>query len=258
MTKDFYVTLVSNSSLEYYPENKTNSFTAQLPQYITLNGEWSVAVVEIQYPFTLFNVTKDNNKIILNYNGDKKTVMEITPGYYCDLEELIKAINHKIKNVTAVESFISFDSATQRVKVNKEFHKLNNVLKVDLTSVSFENRLAMQLGFEPNTNVLSYRLSPHGTNINLGIPELMVVYCDIADGQILGDKFCKILRVINTTNGKMSFAQFCHKEFNIPHYVNLQAKKFETITLDIRDTSAQPMPFLFGTLTIKLHFRKEE
>lgn len=256
--KDFYITLVSNSSFEYYPENKTNSFTAQLPQYIRLDGEWSVALVEIQYPFTLFNVTKDNNKIVLEYNGDKKTIMEITPGYYDDLEELIKTINNKIKVLTAIDSFIGFDAATHRVKVNREFRKLNNVQKIDLTSVSFENRLAMQLGFEPDANVLNYRLSPHATNINLGIPELMAIYCDIVDGQILGDKFCKILRVINTTDGKMSFAQFCHKEFNLPHYVNLQSKKFETITLDIRDTSAQPMPFLFGTLTVKLHFRKEQ
>lgn len=256
--KDFYVTLVSNSSIDYYPENKTNSFTAQLPQYIMLDGEWTVALVEIQYPFTLFNVTTNNNKVTIKYDDNKKSEIRITPGYYSDLHELIKAINNKLKAFITNESFIEIDTATQRVKVNNGSEKNNNsISKVDLISVSFENRLAMQLGFEPGVNVLGYKLSPHATNINLGIPELRVVYCDVVDGQILGDKFCKMLRVINTTNAKMNFAQFCHKEFNLPHYIKLQSKKFETITLDIRDTSAQPMPFQFGTLTVTLHFRKE-
>lgn len=257
-TKEFYVTLISNSSLSYYPENKTNSFTAQLPQYIMLDGEWSVALVEIQYPFTLFNVTNNNNKIFVNYDDNQNLETQITPGYYSDLNDIIRAINNKIKIITSYDSFIEFDSTTQRVKINKDKDMKNQISKVDITSVCFENRLAMQLGFEPGKNVLGYRLSPHATNINLGIPELMVIYCDIIDGQILGDKFCKMLRVINTANAKMQFAQFCHKEFNLPHYIKLQSKIFETITLDIRDTSAQPIPFLFGTLTVKLHFRREE
>lgn len=259
MTKDFYITLISNSSLDYYPENKTNSFTAQLPHYITLDGAWSVAVVEIQYPFTLFNVTKNNNRIVLRDDENKQYDLEITPGYYSDLPEIIKAINKKIKPITSNDSFIEFDKATQRIKVNKRSESENNaVSRANLISVNFENRLAMQLGFSPEANVLGYRLSPHATNIGLGIPELMVVYCDIIDGQILGDKFCKMLRVINTANTKnMDFAQFCHKEFNPAHYLNLQSKKFETISLDIRDTSGQPMPFQYGTLTVKLHFKQE-
>lgn len=255
MTKEFYITLISNSSLSYYPENKTNCFTAQLPQYIMLEGEWSVALVEIQYPFTLFNITNNNNKIIVKYDGGEIET-QITPGYYSDINDVIKAINNKMKVITANDCFIELDPSTQRVKVNKDLK--NHISKVVLTSVCFENRLAMQLGFEPGKNMCGYRLSPHATNINLGIPELMVVYCDIVDGQILGDKFCKMLRVINTANAKMTFAQFCHKEFNLPHYVKLQSKKFETIALDIRDTNAQPMPFLFGSLTVKLHFRRGE
>lgn len=257
MTKDFYITLVSNSSLDYYPENKTNSFTTQLPQYIILEGEWSVAIVEIQYPFTLFNVTKNNNKIYVKYNNNQENVLEITPGFYCNLHELIKTINNKIKVFTTSDSFIEFDTATQRVMINKNFNKDNTIAKVDLRGVYFQNRLAMQLGFEPDKNILGYRLSPHATNINLGLPELMAVYCDLVEGQILGDKYCQMLRVINTSTNKMDFAQFCHKEFNLPHYIKLQSKKFETITLDIRDMCAQPMPFQFGTLTVKLHFRKE-
>lgn len=256
MTKEFYITLVSNSSLEYYPENKTNSFTTQLPQYVMLDGEWSVALVELQFPFTLFNVTKENNKIVIIYDVDNKSEIEITTGYYSDLHELIKAINNQVKKYV-FESFIELDVATQRIRVNKNPEKFNTIAKTDLVSVCFENRLAMQLGFEPGANILDYELSPHAANINLGIPELMVIYCDIVDGQILGDKFCKMLRVINTASGKMNFAQFCNKEFNFPHYIKLQSKKFETITLDIRDTSAKPMPFQFGTLTVKLHFRQE-
>lgn len=257
MTKGFYITLISNSSLKYYPEKKANSFTAQLPQYIMLDGEWSVALVEVQYPYTLFNVTQNNNKIMITYDENEQIDLEIIPGYYGDLSELIKAINNKMKTVTSNEYFIEFDTATQRIKVNKRSENYNTISKINLISVQFENRLAMQLGFAPDANVLGYRLSPHATNICLGIPELMVIYCDIVNGQILGDKFCKMLRLINTSTTKMNVAQFCHKEFNPPHYIKLQSKKFETVSLDNRDTTGLPMPFQYGTLTVKLHFRQD-
>lgn len=47
--KEFFMTLLSNSSMDLYPENKTSSFTVHLPEKITLNGMWSVAVAEIHY-----------------------------------------------------------------------------------------------------------------------------------------------------------------------------------------------------------------
>lgn len=54
--QSFYLTLLSNSSMEYFPENKTTIFSTKLPKPIILEGEWSVGVVEFQYQYKLHYV----------------------------------------------------------------------------------------------------------------------------------------------------------------------------------------------------------
>ena len=47
---DFYLTLPSNNSMGYYPENTLAQFTSRLPNVINLSGDWEVGLGEIQYP----------------------------------------------------------------------------------------------------------------------------------------------------------------------------------------------------------------
>ena len=48
----FYLTLPSNSSMDYHPENTLTNFVTRLPTVIDLEGSWEVALMEIQYPHT--------------------------------------------------------------------------------------------------------------------------------------------------------------------------------------------------------------
>lgn len=53
MTRDqFYITLPSNSSMQYFPDNRTCCYITQLPRAIELTGEWEVGLAEIHYPLT--------------------------------------------------------------------------------------------------------------------------------------------------------------------------------------------------------------
>lgn len=53
MDKDqFYITLPSNSSMQFFPENRTCCYITQLPRSIQLTGEWEVGLAEIHYPLT--------------------------------------------------------------------------------------------------------------------------------------------------------------------------------------------------------------
>lgn len=266
--KDFYLTLISNSSMNYFPDNKTNSFTVHLPSYITLNGKWEVALVEIHYPFTFFNITDNNNTIYIKYHNDDDSYVEkLDTGYYDDINDLIKIINSKLKNHLNDKDLVSFDKVTKRVIIDNNSFTENtdpstntiDKTKRTLFSISFQNRLAMQMGFAPQQNILSYTLSPHAINIGIGVPEQFLVYCDIIDTQIIGDTSAKVLRIINTADGVITpFAQSCHKEFNLSHYVTVNEKKFEKVSIDIRDTTGDFLPFQFGVLTVKLHFRREQ
>ena len=44
----FYLTLSSNSSMKYYPENTLAHYTTVLDQGVDLSGRWEVGLSEIQ------------------------------------------------------------------------------------------------------------------------------------------------------------------------------------------------------------------
>jgi len=49
----FYLTLLSNSSMSVYPNNTTAKFTTHLPRHMQLTGgDWEAALVEFHYPCT--------------------------------------------------------------------------------------------------------------------------------------------------------------------------------------------------------------
>lgn len=103
--KEFFVTLLSNSSMNYFPDNKTSSFTVQLAEKITLTGSWSVGVAEIHYNYNFFNVTPNNNRIVAvkESNSSENSIeqhhtVDITPGYYGSVADLMDTVNNTVKH----------------------------------------------------------------------------------------------------------------------------------------------------------------
>ena len=54
MNTDFFVTLPSNTKVI---GNITSNFKVRLPEKLKLEGQWEVAMVEIMYPHSWYNVT---------------------------------------------------------------------------------------------------------------------------------------------------------------------------------------------------------
>jgi hypothetical protein len=52
----FYLTLPSNSSMDYIPDNTLTNFTTRLPQMMDLDGSWEIGLAEIQYPHSWYNI----------------------------------------------------------------------------------------------------------------------------------------------------------------------------------------------------------
>ncbi|GFS94027.1 uncharacterized protein TNCV_2573581 [Trichonephila clavipes] len=80
----FYVTLPSDSSMHFFPENKISHFKTQLPSPVCLNGEWEVGLSEIIYPHSWLNVNETNNYFLYKA-GDgniSSTVKRIDVGCY--------------------------------------------------------------------------------------------------------------------------------------------------------------------------------
>jgi hypothetical protein len=58
----FYITLPSDSSANYYPDNTITRFVTKLPEGIRLEGEYEVGLTEIIYPHTWYNVDDEDEK----------------------------------------------------------------------------------------------------------------------------------------------------------------------------------------------------
>jgi len=68
---ELQLTLPSNASITFSPDNKPANYTTTLPSPISLEGEWEVALIDIQYPHNWMNITKDIYLIILIETSNK-------------------------------------------------------------------------------------------------------------------------------------------------------------------------------------------
>jgi len=59
MMTRFYVTLPSNSSMDYYPENTVARYTTRLASPIELEGDWEVGLAKMSIPCVVYNVVAD-------------------------------------------------------------------------------------------------------------------------------------------------------------------------------------------------------
>ncbi len=62
MNSHFYVTLPSDSSANYYPDNSVARFVTKLPERIRLEGDYEMALSELIYPHNWFNVSNNDGK----------------------------------------------------------------------------------------------------------------------------------------------------------------------------------------------------
>ena len=70
---EFQLTLPSNASITFSPDNKPTNYTTTLPSLISLEGEWEVALIDVQYPHNWMNIAKDVYILFLFETKNKET-----------------------------------------------------------------------------------------------------------------------------------------------------------------------------------------
>lgn len=270
MNDQFYLTLPSNSSMGYYPQNTVSNFITQLSRPIKLDGLWEVAIVEVHYPCSL--LTLSENSVIYIHAYPKETyervktnawekdeepnydliapmmvVATLTPGDYINVKEVIDMINKH--EVIRDHTYFNYDEKTKRVEINSQSH----VIQIELS-----DKLALQLGFSPGENdLLKNNQSIRPANLRVGLPSQMYIYCDIVESQFVGDYMAPLLQIINIDTADYVYGSSRFIQFNSPHYVSVLKSSFESMEIDLRDNTGVKLPFKFGTSCVKLHFRKK-
>lgn len=263
---NFFLTLMSNSSLNYYSENKTSGFAVLLPQKIQLTGEWAVALAELHYPYNFFNVSEKENSISVEHDTEnprsedltnivqkaRYTNSRISPGFYKNIECILKAVNNELSRSIGSD-VLSVNELDGRTVVD-----LDKCLDANLKSITFSPRLAMQLGFDPEDNIMNFKRSNNVGNIYFGIPDQMLIYTDVIEPVLVGHEKAQVIKIVNTAGESRScaFGDVHTTEFQRMHYIPVMKKDFESISVDIRDCTGSYMPFRHGVSTVKLHFKK--
>ena len=95
----FRISLPSNASLNYYPNNIPSNFIVNSAQSFDGAG-YGCALTEITFPNRLMNVRPNANTIVIRRMVDKKGesdsikgTITIPPGYYGTVSKLIETIN---------------------------------------------------------------------------------------------------------------------------------------------------------------------
>lgn len=91
MNDHFYVTLPSDSSADYFPNNTVARFITKLPERIRLDGAYEMGLAEIIYPHTWYNVNNNDDRFWITTKEGTKIVLR--SGYYGDGAAIAAALN---------------------------------------------------------------------------------------------------------------------------------------------------------------------
>lgn len=246
----FYITLPSDNSLNYFPENKISHFISRLPHPIDLKGEWEVGLAELIYPHTWRNVLEQANHYEYDTGTGSLKKAKIPSGYYENPAEILRWIQYQ-----------NFDK-----KIDFSYNKHNRKVKINLkpdAKINLLPGLAECLGFPPGMLVNEEYVSRDSPYMSFESPNvadpnynsnLLYVYNDIIEPQIVGDTVAPLLRVITV---KGHDGDTIHELFDRPHYTSVTRKNFQTIETVIRTHTGRLVPFDHGNLIVKLHFRQK-
>lgn len=251
-----YMTLPSNGSMTIHKDNTTANFVTQLHEPVHLaGGSWEMALVELHYPQTLFNVTKDQNYISVTRKtsvGKKKfriyERVDIKPGYYETGEMLLRAINDAIKHLDINIAPLSDMDAAGCISIKNS--------KDEEHEINFAPKLAAQLGYGHNITDGVCPSVGRAIDVDAGTPKSIFVYCSVIEPQIVGDEIVPLLRIVNTQYKTHKFGEQVTQRFLNLLYVPVMMHEIRNIEIDLRDDTGNSLPFEAGTSAVVLHFRR--
>ena len=284
---NFYVTLPSNS----VPGSKTPDYTVRLPHKIQLDGDWEVALVEMSYPYSWNNMSSGQNHILITMVTGTRLHVYVPPNNYERIDDLLHGITYGIEATAKhLRKYLRKHSKrdTHNVfntlggrKLLKEFgqragkatekpmdyeltdnihftynYTLKRVmLSVNsnvIQSVQLSKHLKYALGFDTQILEGNRNTAKHPIDLRAGIDGLYV-YCNLIESQIVGGFYVPLLRVVHVDG---QYGDIVEKIYHSPHYVSVLCKDFDHIEINIKSDTNQSIPFEFGKVVVKLHFRK--
>ena len=254
---DFYLVLSSSVKDVAGGINEGGHFYTYLPQPLQLDKtKWKVALVDMSYMVSWFNVTSDNCLIRAKKRNGQNCVGYIGVNYYSNITDLIAAINRLLG---------SFGLVSKLLFLSRELH----FHLIQGESVEVHPTISNMLGFTMNKFVIHKRslIKPgdrgvpynsfqatHVPSLQLLPVQNLYVYTNIIDSIIVGDTYAPLLQVVPVTSSEHGSVN--HLQMSSPLYMHLSSDDISVIEIKLCDQEGKIIAFAFGEVVLKLHFRK--
>lgn len=256
MSQGFYMTLPSNSSSSYYPNNSMSDFSVKLDSAIELQDRWEVGLTEIVFPKSWNNVQAGSLWIEIEGNEGFYTRqrVEVPAGFYRDITDILTYLNEhalaliprKQENTYApgYTKLFNYNKSANRVVIagnKKIFVKFSDDLKFILNLDKSEyHRMSLVKSTGPVYDI----------NADYSV---LYVYTSLIADQIVGDTRAPLLRLVCT--GKNKHSTTSYRAFPHVQYLPLKFHQFETISVNIRDRLGRKVSFQSGQVVLTVKFR---
>eukprot|EP00057_Strongylocentrotus_purpuratus_P015148 XP_011669622.1 PREDICTED: uncharacterized protein F54H12.2-like [Strongylocentrotus purpuratus] len=200
-----YITLPSNSSMDYFPNNTLTSFTTKLATPLVLRGEYEVALVDIIYPHSWYNVNFTNNKYSFSIGDQVISVGRIPEGHYRDAQGICMAFNESLPANLRNKACFNVNPATYKVRATIQPN----------SGVYLSEGLGQLFGF-PEGTLYSDEEARFLPDINGGLYALYA-YTDIIENQRVGDISAPLLRIVSVDHQRAG--EVIERSYQLPHYL---------------------------------------
>jgi hypothetical protein len=172
-----------------------------------------------------------------------------------DTEEEIRSKPNAIFTYDETQRLVAFKSdGIPNFKGIKVSPRLQYMLGYSSPQIFFEGEGSTSIVYTRNGNTVALvNIPAHGPpDLNAGF-NLLYIYCDLVEQQIVGNTLSPLLDVVSAEG---TFSEMTRVDILDPHYVPVLRKDFESIEIAIRDDAGQPVNFKYGRVLVKLHFRR--
>ena len=211
---DFYITLPSNSSMTYFPENTLAQFKTKLPRELQLKGNWVIGLSDIMFPTTLA-LPSETIKI-------EKISFHMAETFYDEPgDPLITAFSTDVRNFQSPADLIAHINSKmpehRRSKIKFKVDR-NDFASIGIApgyGITLSKQLQWLLGFREDTTPEEFYNNYSGVAVhylNAAVKCTMFqlytlyVYTNIIQPTIVGDKLARLLDIIPVHGGGKSHA----------------------------------------------------
>ena len=256
----FYLTLPSNSSLGFFPNNNASHFITKLPQPQELNGEYEVGLAEIQFTNSYQNITE--KKVWFEYEfhdpsrndsratfPPKKRVF-VPDGLYDSNRSFINILNKL--STSGLKSFVSDKRPPIKFGYNHQSRRASIHKFQDRSHLWLSEALSAILGCSRNLSHSGSLECAHAMDLDQNVKSLFV-YTDLVQPRPVGDVVVPLLRSLPPVDKGKDTVYYL---FEKPHYIPLARFQFDTVEILLTSDQGEKISFDNGHCIVTLHFRR--